>query len=80
MRSPFRLVPDQISHETVECLRTLLAHAERGEILGIAFAAMFKGRHYIVNTAGECHRSPTFTRGMVADLHDELGSLVQRRG
>jgi hypothetical protein len=72
MDRPFTLVPDSISHDTIEALKALLRDAEKGEIIGLAFAVMYKGRDYIVNTAGEAHRSPTFTRGMVPALDDHL--------
>ena len=72
MKKPFGLMPDTISKDTVEALKTLLADAERGDIIGIACAAMYKGRDFIVNTAGEAHRSPTFARGMVNALDDHL--------
>lgn len=73
---PFRLVPDTLSGETVECLEELLTLAKKGEVIGVAFAAVMKGRTYIVNTAGEARRSPTFTRGMVSSLDDEVGRRV----
>jgi hypothetical protein len=76
MDRPFGLISENISHDTVEALRDLLTSAERGEIIGIAFAVMYKGRDYIVNTAGEAHRSPTFTRGMVQALDDHLMQRV----
>ncbi len=72
MTNPFQLVPDEISRETVQCLTTLLEQAVSGELLGVAYVAMYKGRQYIVNRAGECDRSRTFTRGMVDDLHESL--------
>ena len=73
MRPPFTLVPDTLSTNTVEALTQLLELARRGELIGIAFAGMFKQRRYFVNTAGEAHRNPTFARGMIAALDDELG-------
>lgn len=72
MKPPFRLVPDNISHDTVEALQTLLDDAQEGRIIGVAFCAMYKQRNFIVNTAGEAHRNPVFTRGMIACLHDTL--------
>ena len=73
-KRPFQLVPDTISTDTVSCLEALLSEARQGSVIGLAFVAMFKGRTYIVNTAGECHRNRAFTRGMVADLNDKLGA------
>ena len=74
---PFILVPDLVSNDTVEALEMLLSEARRGEVIGIAFAAMLKRRSYIVNTAGEAHRNPTFARGMVAALDDQLGGRIR---
>lgn len=77
MKPPFILIPDTISNDTVKCLEQLLDHAKRGDVIGIAFAAMLKRRGYIVNTAGEAHRNPTFARGMVSALNDQLGKRVR---
>jgi hypothetical protein len=77
MKPPFLLVPDVVSHELVECLELLLDQAKRGQIIGIAYAAMLKKRAYITNTAGEAHRNPTFSRGMIATLNDQLGQNVR---
>jgi len=72
VKPPFKLVSDDLSKDTIECLTQLLDHAKAGHILGVAYGAMYKGRRYIVNVAGECHRNRTFTRGIVADLDEEL--------
>lgn len=77
MKSPFILVPDTISRDTVECLEMLLDQARRGHIIGLAYAAMLKKRTYITNTAGEAHRNPTFSRGMIATLDDQLADAVR---
>lgn len=71
---PFRLVSDALSDDTVECLTALLRDSKSGACIGIAFAAVYSKpkRSYIVNTAGECTRSPTFTLGMVSMLEDHL--------
>lgn len=77
MRRPYILIPDSVSKDTVECLQTLLHHARLGDVTGLAFTALLKRRAYIANTAGECHRDPTFARGMVAALHDQLGHRIR---
>lgn len=76
---PAELVPDNISHDVVEALETLLDLAKQGEITGIAFACTMKRMRYITNVAGYCHRHPTYARGMVAFLSDQLAGLVHRR-
>jgi hypothetical protein len=77
MSGPFLLVPDTVSNDTVECLKQLLHQARKGEVIGLAYAAMLKKKAYIVNTTGEAHASPTFARGMVAALDDQLGGRVR---
>lgn len=77
MKPPFLLVPDTVSNDTVECLQALLDHAKKGEVIGIAFAAVLKRRAFITNSAGECFRSPTFARGMVAALDDQLATRIR---
>lgn len=77
MRPPFRLVAlDGVSRDTVSCLRELLARAERGEVIGVAYAAMHRRRKYTVHACGEADRNPTFARGMVDALSDELAKRV----
>lgn len=73
-RPPFQLIqhPDALSVDTVECLRELLIEAQEGHLIGLAFAAMYRRRKYIVDTAGEAYRNPTFALGMTDVLHHEL--------
>jgi len=80
MKRPFRLEPDRLSHDTVEALEQLLDAARKGSIIGVAFCAMQKRRTFIHNAAGEARRNPTFTRGMLASLDDELSAMVQNPG
>jgi hypothetical protein len=79
-RVAFSLVPDPISHDTIECLKELLARAKSGEVIGIAYVAMLRRRQYFADAAGECHRNPTHARGMVRALDDELGLRVRGGG
>jgi transposase len=76
-RRPFTLIKAGNSDDTVACLRQLLQEAERGEVVGVAYCAMLRRREYVINVCGEAHRSPTFTRGMVAALDDHLADLTQ---
>lgn len=79
MKPPIRLVPDSLSTDTIECLTELLDHAKNGQVLGLAFTAIYKGRQFIVNAAGECYRNPRYARALVDDLHDELGRMCRER-
>lgn len=76
---PFQLVHDRISRDTVACLETLLDYARRGELTGIGFVATFKRMRYITNVAGQCAKNPTFTRGALCSLSDELAAMIHVR-
>lgn len=79
MPAPFRLIqhPGALSEDTVACLQELLFEAKQGQLIGVAFAAMYRRRKYIVDTTGEAYRNPTFARGMVDALHDLLGKRAR---
>lgn len=77
-KRPFTLVKNTISHDTVEALEQLLIEARSGDIIGITFAAMHNEKTYIIDTVGAAYRNPTFARGMVAALDDELRDMVHR--
>lgn len=72
----FQLVPDRTPPDVVEALEELCRQAKKGELIGIAFCAMYKRKAFIVDTAGECRRNPTFTRGMMRALDDRLATSV----
>lgn len=76
MKRPFALTHKRISTSTVDALRQLLDEAETGEVIGLALVVMYQGRSFSVTTSGEAHRSPTFTRGMVAYLDDSLSERI----
>lgn len=75
-RSAETKMPKAVSHDVRKCLRDLASGAEAGDVIGIAYAVVYRGRHFIVNTAGELHRNPTFARGAVAALDDELSRMA----
>lgn len=76
---PYQLVKDYISRDLVECLTQLLEGAKSGHIKGISFAAILDKNRFITNVAGLCYRNPTFARGMVSSLDDELAALINGR-
>ena len=66
-----------ISHETIECIEELLRHAHAGDITGIVYGCTVKRRGYIVDSAGELYKNPTFARGVCAALDDHLGARIR---
>lgn len=75
-RRVYQLVPNRLSDDTVEALRVLLNRAKRGELIGVAYCVMYKGRKYTAGVTGECLNNPTFTRGMLCSLDDSLCELI----
>lgn len=75
-----RLVVEHVSSDTVRALEQLLLDARAGRIVGLAYVAMHKVYDYTVDAAGECRRSPTLARGMLARLDDELSKLTDHHG
>lgn len=71
------LVHDQISRDTHEAVRQILAGVESGLVVGIAFVLVMKRRRFMVNCAGVAAENPSDTRGMVCALDDELQRMVQ---
>jgi hypothetical protein len=69
------MLPAPLPDDTVGALSQLLTDAKRGKILGMAFTVMYRGRTYVVDATDEVRRNPTFARGMLAELDDELARL-----
>jgi hypothetical protein len=67
---PFRLLQlrPSVSHDTVKCLRRLLADAEAGKIIGISYAAMAANKDFFYSSCGEAHRNPAWATAMAATL------------
>lgn len=72
MKKPFTHAAAPLSHDTVEALEFLLEMARSGDVFGVVYVAQLKRRKYIMDTAGEAHRDPMCSLGMVHLLADEL--------
>lgn len=77
MKPPFHLVHDHAVKDVGELLAQMLAHAQEGQIYGIAFVAMYKGRVIVADAAGECERNPVYSRGLVAVLDDYFRDKIR---
>lgn len=76
LNEPFRLIRDNISHDMLICTRQINAQAECGDLIGIAYGLMYRGRNYVVNVAGEAYRNPGFARSVVSVLDDALSAMI----
>lgn len=75
MSQVLTLARSALSYETLELLATALAAAMRGEVVGVALIMLHPGRDYSIDIAGMVREDPTFCRGMVQKLNDELSKL-----
>ena len=64
---------------TIEALRGLLRRAHEGRVGGLAWVEFDHGRAYAVDTAGIADNDPSWVRGCVAALDDELRERVHER-
>ena len=67
--------PKVVSLDTIGCLEELLEDARQGDLVGVAFAALYHDRNYVVDATGEARTEPTYSRGMICRLDDALGKL-----
>jgi len=73
--STLRLVTHAPCGETIEALETLLGLAKEGEVTGLAFGCTLRSGGFISDVLGRCYAEPTFTRGVVAFLADQVTTL-----
>jgi hypothetical protein len=76
-KRPFSLIPAHISHDTVGALKELLEGAQEGEVIGLAYAVIYRHRNFAVSACGEAFRSPVFTVGCVQHLHHTLIEMAR---
>ncbi len=71
---PFRIVETPPREDVINALRTLLAGAIHGQVTGLAFVAVLKGRDqaFISDFHGTCSENLTHTRGALRHLDGKL--------
>lgn len=77
--SPHVLTPHEAPGDVVETLEQLLDGARGGHVVGLALSVVLRRRRYMTIVSGECHRDPTYARGTVAVLDDELSAMISAR-
>lgn len=58
--------------ETVALLSRLLADAQAGKVIGIAYVALHSQDEYSGDVVGQCLRSPLLSRGICRCLEDTI--------
>lgn len=74
-----KLVHDDISRDLSAAMRRIAEMTDQKIVIGAVFGLALRGsgRRYHVNVAGSLARDPTFARGVVAALDDELRDMVR---
>lgn len=67
-RQPLRVVLPQADRETIEILLDLLYRAEQGEVVGLAYVALHRGKDYSGDVSGSVKSHPLFTIGVIRAL------------
>lgn len=75
-----RLIHPTISGDTLACAGHLLEGLESGEVTGAVIAILYRRKRYSIHVCGEAHDAPTYARGIVGAIEDELRDLIQERG
>ena len=73
-----KLVEVIVSNETIEALEYVLSEAKAGRVVGFAAVFVHRSGRYTCDAVGQAVKAPTFTRGAVNVLDDQLASLVAR--
>lgn len=79
MPSP-QLLTETISTDTLECAKALVKKSQDGEVIGAVIGFLYRRQKYSIAVCGHAYDNPTWARGVVAALDDELHSLVHERG
>lgn len=76
MKAHLRIVKAQPEHNTIKVLRSLLHQAEAGELIGLAFTAMYKHREWACGTTGEADLNKAYTVGLLNVHSTALSTAV----
>lgn len=74
-----RMVRSKPDQDLIKMLENLLDDARAGILTGMAAACVFTKNRFFTPVAGVCLDSPTFARGVVACLDDELADMIHER-
>ena len=75
-----KLVELTVSHDTLNSVLVLLDQIRSKEVVGVAFVALYRSSdEYTLDLAGEAKQRPTFVRGALKDLDDQLAILTAAR-
>jgi hypothetical protein len=68
-----------VSKGTVTALEYLLDQAKQGQLIGIAFAGILRGRRPINGFSGYASQDPHFAMGVVRELNEVLLEQARKK-
>lgn len=74
------MVDHLVSEGTVIALEHLLSQAKDGQLIGVAFIGILRGRRPINGFAGYAGQDPLFAIGAIQRLNQELIEQAKERG
>lgn len=75
-----QLLREVVSSDTVDCAKALIDGSESGQVVGAVIGFLYRRRRYSVAICGEAYADPTWARGVIAAIEDELRQMVHERG
>ena len=75
-KPPVRIVPREISHDTVQTFDKIAGEARRGRVIGSILGVMYDDLTVDLVNTGEFHRNPLFGRAIAAELDDYLAQQI----
>lgn len=73
----FLAVPRQLDQHVIETLRELLAKAESGQIIGLAYVAMQPAYEYQGDLVGYALEHPVMALGLLKALEDQVVKIIR---
>ncbi len=76
---PHGLVREFISKETIQCAQHLHDGSEAGVVIGAVIGYLYTRRRYGIAICGEAQADPTWARGVLGAIEDELRDMIHER-
>ena len=75
-----QLIRETVSGDTLQCAEALAEGVKDGQIVGAVIGFLYRRKKYSVAICGDAYHDPTFARGVIGALEDELRELIHERG
>jgi hypothetical protein len=73
------LVTPLADQDTVDALADLLDKAKRGEVVGVAYVALYRGCEFSADITGSVRQNPLLSRGIASTLWEQIPVHLAKR-